>query len=59
MQVHLVELNVVFAGVVGLAPAIDSVVTPPAAAIVMGALILDVGNAPAWHNWHLLPGCPK
>ena len=35
------------AGVVGLRSAIDCEVPPPAAAVVVRALVLDVGDAPA------------
>ena len=52
---HLVKLNVVFAGVVGLRPAIDLVVTPPAATVVMSALVLDVSNAPAHQQQSSVP----
>ena len=34
------------AGMVGLRPAVDCEVPPPAAAIVVRALVLDVGDAP-------------
>ena len=46
-RLYLVEVDVVMAGVVGLRPAVDGVVAPPAAAIVVRTLVLDVGNAPA------------
>jgi hypothetical protein len=49
---HLVKLNVVFARVEGLCLAIDAIVPPPAAAIVVRTFILDVGNAPA--QYHLV-----
>lgn len=44
---HLVELDVVLAGVEGLALAIDVKVPAPAAGIVMRAIVPDVGDAPA------------
>lgn len=44
---HLVELDVVLAGVEGLALAVDIEVPAPAAGIVMRAIVPNVGDAPA------------
>ena len=44
---HLVELDVVLAGVEGLTLAVDVEVSAPAAGIVVRAIVPDVGDAPA------------